>query len=261
MRRIHLLWRGLWPSLALLLTLTALVACGSHGTAPPLTSSAHATLTPTGGGQPIAMATFTSLYATRVVPYYKGVPVPYTGAPVAVQLRKDSCGGPILAPLTAGAPSDITAGASAPLVVRQSPQGGVVVNIAPSASLWITVLARNADPKAAIVACGHPLSEKRQYFDLYDASKGEAGIAFGTALTDPVLASQLDLTFSKPVASGQVHWSVRAESCTGTEIASGAYPANAPQKGVIFASADTAHWWLTVSADSVASGVACGKVH
>jgi hypothetical protein len=231
-----------------------LAACGSHGAAPTLGQPAHVSLTVATSGQSAGTATLTPFYATHIVAYMGGVRVPYAAAKSPVQLRRGRCDGPVLAPLTDNAPGPD--GGQAPLMVQPEAAGGVDVGIAPSADLWVVAL-DHAGQGASIVACGHPLSDHKQYFDLYQASVGSNGIGLGTALTEPIVASRVDVSLAQ-AASASVTWSVRSGTCSGGAVASGQFATGAARSAVIFAPPDTHQWWLTVSPSGGAT--ACGKV-
>jgi hypothetical protein len=230
----------------------ALVACGSQGHASALGQPASATLTLTSSTQTVGVAHLTPVYGSHIAPYFKGQPVPWANAQNPVQLRKAACNGDVLAALTENAPGP--ANGPAPLV-KPNPAGGVTVALAPSADLWVSVLDHTGDD-AHILACGHPLSDRKQYFDLYDATKGVNGIAFGTALIEAVTISRLDLDLTA-VANEEVSWTVRADGCTGSEVASGSLANGAPRSDMIFAPLDTSSWWVTVTTNGATS---CGKV-
>ncbi len=244
----------------LLLTLTvALAACGSQGYAPPLGKNAHATLTGAFSGT----ATFTPAYATHIVTYYEGKALPYASATLPVELRNDSCDGPILANLTkasdpasaptttplAGATSTTQSESAQSTVVQVDPQGGVDVSLPQSMSLWVTVRAKANDPNAAILACGQPLSGRRQYFDLYPPTEGSNGMALGLALMEPIVATQVKIALNQST-DAPVAWAVRADACEGAPVAGGQIAAGATQTtGYIFKPLDS-HWRLTLTPGS-----------
>lgn len=232
--------------------LLVVAACGSQGRPSALGQPASASLTPPSSTQAVGVAHLTPVYGAHIAPNFKGQAVPYANAQNPVQLRKGACNGDVLAGLTEGAPGPAN-GAAAP-VVKPDPTGGVVVAIAPSADLWVSVLDHSGDD-AHILACGHPLSDRKQFFDLYDATKGVNGIAFGSALIEAVPLTRLDLALTA-AANGPVAWTVRAGSCTGSEIAAGSLPGGA-KSDTIFAALDTSAWWVTVNANDATS---CGKV-
>ncbi len=246
-------------TLSLLALALFLVGCGSHGSAQPLGNPAHVALA-WQGGQSAGTAILTPFYATRVVTYLGADPIPYSGAKTPVQLRKGDCAGPVVAPLSDNAP--VPSGTQPPLV-RQDAAGGVDVATAPSGDLWVTVLS-STGANAAILACGHPISEKRQFFDLLSVTPGANGLllghTLGTALTDPIVASRLDVDLAQP-AAGPLSWAVRTGGCTGGSVASGQFPPGTTHGAIIFHAPDTSAWWLSVtSGEGTSAKTACGKV-
>jgi predicted small lipoprotein YifL len=243
--------RTIWFAV-LAVALFAIAACGSQGQPPALGQPASATLAPPSSTQAVGVAHLTPVYGSHIAPNFQGQAIPYANAPNPVQLRKGACNGEVLAALTEGAPGPLN-GASPP-EVKPNPVGGMTGALAPSADLWVSVLDHTGDD-AHILACGHPLSDRRQYFDLYDARKGVNGIALGSALIEavPLTRFELDMT---PQASGPVAWTVRSGSCNGNEIASGSL-ANGAKSDTIFATLNTSSWWVTINANGA---TACGKV-
>lgn len=223
-------------------------ACGSKGYAPPLSKAVEVTLPPTAGAQQ-ATATFTPIRALRVAVYYHGNLVPRMGAKTPVQLRSGGCTGPIIAALTDGTPAGSVYATptppGTPLVVQPA-DTGTYVSVVPSANLYVSVLTAPNDPTAPVVACGNPLSERRQYFDLYPPDQLGTGIALGTALFDPLNVSRLDVSApggDNPPSS----WEVRAGSCDGAVVAQGQFPRGATTAtDVIFRDIDN-NWWITVA--------------
>jgi hypothetical protein len=236
----------------LALALFAVVACGSQGRPDALGQPASATLTPPSSTQAVGVAHLTPIYGSHITPNFQGQVIPYANAQNPVQLRRGACNGEVLAALTQGAPGPVN-GATAP-EVKPSSAGGVTVALAPNADLWVSVLDHPGDD-AHILACGHPLSDRKQYFDLYDARKGINGIALGSALSEAVPLTRLDLAMSSAV-NGSVAWTVRSESCTGYEVASGSIASGA-MSGTIFDALNTSTWWVTVTTNGATS---CGKV-
>jgi hypothetical protein len=208
-------------------------------------------LTPPSSTQAVGVAHLTPVYGSHIAPNFKGQAIPWANAQNPVQLRKGACNGDVLAALTEGAPGPTTG--QTPLV-KPNPAGGVTVALAPSADLWVSVLDHTGDD-AHILACGHPLSDRKQFFDLYEATKGVNGIALGAALIEAVPLTRLDLNLIS-AASGPVTWTVRSGGCNGNEVASGSL-ANGAQSDMIFTALDTSDWWVTVNANSATS---CGKV-
>ncbi len=243
MMRIHARVATGALALVALLAVMALAGCGTQGYAAALGQPAKATLT----GAYAGTANFTPTYAAYYATYYEGHLVPYVGARTPVELRNDNCAGPLIANLTQ-ASDDQPPASPAPPVVRQDPtQPGVDVAIATSGNLWITVRAKPNDPNAAILACGQPLSERKQTFDIYPPSVGSNGTALGFTLQEPIVATRLRLAFARPLV-GAVTWAVRSGSCAGAVVASGAAPKGATQaNGYIFQTLDSANWRLTLA--------------
>lgn len=246
-------------ALALLAAAAVLTGCGSHGQAAALGEAAHVTLPATGSATTSGSATFTPFYATRIVPYYKGSPVALTGARTPVVLVQGSCGGPFVAALSDGVPAPAQA-PNPPVATAPDPNGGVDVAAASSANLYVEILDHPNDPNAAIVACGHPLSGLRQFFDLFPPSEGSNGVASGTALMEPLAATRLDLKLPAGWYSDTAGWALHTGSCTGARIAYGAIRPNvSPVEGVVFQPLDTQHWWLSVESGANGSTL-CGQV-
>jgi hypothetical protein len=246
-------------SLAALAAALLLAACGSHGSAEALGSPAQVALTWT-GGQSAGSATITPFYSTHVVAYLGADPVPYQGAKQPVQLRHGDCGGTVVAALTADAP--LPGGTQPPLVEPDS-AGGVDVATAPSGDLWVTVL-DSTQANAALFACGHPLSGNKQYFDLFSVTPSQQGLllghTLGTALTEPIIASRLDLSLAQ-ATSGPLAWAAHTGSCSGETVASGQFAAGTTRGAILFHAPDTNSWWLAVaSGDGASAKTACGRV-
>ena len=254
-----------YPSLAALLVALVAVAallagCGSHGHAAPLGAAGHATLpasqgSSTGGGS----ATFTPFYATHIAPYYQGHAVTPADSRNPVVLVQGSCGGAFVAALTAGVPAPDKQ-PSPSIATAPDPSGGMDVAVASSTNLYVEVLDHPNDPNASVVACGHPLSGLRQFFDLYPPSQGSNGIGRGTALMEPVIATRLEIKPPSGWYSMTSTWAVHTGSCTGADIASGTiHPGVSPVEGVVFHPLDTQHWWLSMSRGANAPPI-CGQV-
>lgn len=227
---------------------TVLAACGTKGYAPPLGATTHAALANTQTQQVIGTATFTPVYAMHATVYYKGHALPTTGAQTPAQLRKGSCFGPVAASLTDGAPKADTAIAP----TQPVPSGGMYVALPTSADWYITVLARPNDATAPVVACGNPLSERRQFFDLYPPSVGNGGTALGTALVEPIVATQVQITLESGV-SPIAQWAIHSGSCSGPVIGTNTSGAD----GIVFSTVDTSDWLTAQLANST---TACGQV-
>jgi len=245
--------------LSLLALALFLVGCGSHGSAEALGNPAHVALA-WQGGRSAGTATLTPFYATRVVAYLGADPISFASPKTPVQLRKGDCAGPVVAPLSDNAP--VPSGTQPPLV-RQDATGGVDVATAPSGDLWVTVLSSTGG-NAAILACGHPISEKRQFFDLLSVTPSANGLllghTLGTALTEPIVASRLDVELAQP-AAGPLTWAMHTGSCTGGSVAGGQFPTGTTHGAIIFHAPDTSAWWLSVtSGDGANAKTACGRV-
>lgn len=230
------------------LGLVALAGCGTHGYAAALAKPVTRALVASGSSQPYASATFTPVHATRFVAYYKGQQVSSTDASNPVVIRQGSCQGPTLAAITDGATSDLGAATVSPAPATEPDSaGGVDVAVEPGSNLYVVVFDRPNDPAAQIVACGSPLSDRQQYFDLYEATRGSAGIALGTALMSPIVATQLDVSLASPAASAE-QFVVRQGGCDGAPVATAtAQSGSATARAVIFRSLDAQGWWITTA--------------
>lgn len=240
-----------------------LTACGTQGYAPPLGKSARATLTNAADPGVTITASLTPAYATHVAVYFKGQPLPLTGAQTPAQLRQGSCFGPVVAPLSDGnAPAGVSSTPDVKPVNSEvntvttapDPAGGTDVDVAPGAQWYVTVLTKTNNPDAPVAACGSPLSERRQYFDLYPPQNNS--IAIGNALQDPILATHI--TFSGPsLASAQpTSWAVHTDNCSGPVVASGSVSQN---RATVFKALDAKTWWLSLT--FAADNVLCGQVN
>jgi len=253
----HRLLRGRLARVVALTPLVALLglaACGSQGYAPNLGRSATVALVGASGAASLGSATFTPTYATHIVPYYLGKAVPYTGAKTPVELRNGACTGKLLAALTEATAAPIVNG----LAVIPDAKGGVDVAVAASENLYIVVRQQADDASAPQLACGHPLTGRRQYFDLYTPGEGSDGYMLGIALTEPILATRVGVTLTNPAATATT-WAVRAGSCSSAPLAQGQLAAGAKSaSGVVFASLDPGHWRLTL--DTSAGQTLCATV-
>lgn len=265
------------PLLSVLGCMLALIVagCGSRGYAPALGASARATLTETTSHQAVANVALVPFDAMRIAAYYRGVALPLTGAQTPAIVRSGGCLGPVVAALTDGVPSGLAtqaAAATTATVAAQSapalaatlpdPSGGLDIALAPSADWYVAVLERANDPSARVVACGHPLTGRRQYFDLYPPNVGSSGVARGTALLDPIVATRVTFTPSSAHSiAGATRWEVRNGGCAGTVLASAplaSTPTAALTSLVVFHPLDSAHWWVTLTLAHGAN--ACGQV-
>ena len=233
--------------LALCLTIV-LAACGTKGYAPPLGATTHATLADTQTRQTIGDATLTPIYALHATVYYRGQTIPTTGAQTPAQLRKGSCFGPVAAPLTDGTPKVDTSSAN----TQPVPSGGMDVALQSSPDWFITVLKRPNDATAPVVACGHPLSERRQYFDLYPPAVGNGGIALGAALVEPIVATQVHITLQSGT-SAISQWTLHSGSCSGPVLDTNTYGTD----GAVFSMVGGDAWLAAQLANGTS---ACGQV-
>lgn len=240
--------------LALTLALT-LAACGSHGNAPTLSKPATASLTGTAAGAARYTARVTPINALRVVVTYKGHQIPTTGAQTPAQLRRGSCFGAYVAPLTDGNPATP---AEAPgehdetVPSAPDPNGGMDVDVTPDASLFVDVMARPNDPSAPVLACGQPLSGLRQFFDLYPPTNNS--VATGNALFDPISAVRVAISpesgaSAAAAAVAPVAWTIHTASCDGVPVGGDTIVkgARAPYGGPVYAALSAGQWWVTLA--------------
>lgn len=227
-----------------LLALLALAGCGSHGNAPALGNTATTVeLVGAASAKSIGSARLSPTYAAHFATYYQGKQVSYEGATTPVELRQNSCNGKPLAALTAATAAPI----AQPLPVALDPTSGVDVAVATSGNLYVVVLQRANDASAPQLACGHPLSGQRQYFDLYTPGQGANGYSLGIALAEPIVATDVAVTLTAPAAAATT-WAVREGSCDGQALAQGSIAAGAKQAtGIVFASLAPGHWRLTLA--------------
>ncbi len=246
----HSLWRGAPLLVTLALTLAA---CGTQGYAPSLSKATTTTLS---GAQPGSL-TLTPIYATHIVPYYLGKLVPYVGAKTPVELRKGSCTGPVLATLTEATAAPAPSGAAA---VTPDAANGVDVAMVVDEHVFVVVREHANDPNALQLACGGPLSSRRQYFDLYTPGQGSNGAQLGLALIEPLAATRAQTHLASP-ATTPLTWAVYAGGCNGTALASGQIPQGATTgDGVIFQSAPTSGWSVSLAPAGATAPSACQKV-
>jgi hypothetical protein len=261
-RRATRPWRRRLPTLVSVVCL-ALAGCGSHGVAAKLGQPVTISLAQAGGSGAVGTVTFTPISAIHVAAYYAGHAIPLTGAQNPAQVRQGACTGPVVVNLSDGIPPAFmraaqTAAASAP-ATAPDPSGGLDVAIEPGDQWYVIVYNHANDPGATIVACGHPLSGDRQYFDLYQAAVGPNGIALGTALFDPIVATRIALALSTPSAAAHpTTWTLHSAGCSGPVLASGTAPAGSTSgSGVVFRPLDTSDWWMSVTQAGVTT---CAKV-
>lgn len=230
----------------------ALAGCGSQGNAQPLGKPATATLTGSATGAATYTARITPVTALRVVVSYHGHQLPISGAQTPAQLRRDSCFGAYVAPVTDGnptLPAEAPGVQDATVASAPDPNGGMDVDVAPDASLFVDVMARRNDPTAPVVACGEPLSGLRQFFDLYSPTNNS--VAIGNALFDPISAARVAIspTSGTSAALAPVSWTIHTGSCDGmpvggNTIARGARP---PYGGSVYTSLAPGQWWVTLA--------------
>lgn len=239
-------------ALPALLVLT-LAACGTKGYAPALGDATTTALT---GSQPGSL-TLTPFYATRVVAYYLGKPIPYVGATTPVELRQGSCAGAVIANLT----QDMAAPASNLTATAAAAGGGADVAMAVDESAFVVIRARANDPNAAEVACGAPLSNRRQYFDLYTPGQGANGTQYGLTLIEPFIATRVQARLTEP-ATTALGWTLFPNpGCAGQALAHGEIAPSATRgDGVIFRAAPHSGWSLSLTAASAAAPSACQSV-
>ncbi len=231
----------------LLVGALALAGCGTQGYAAPLGKTSTTTLTGTYAGH----ATLTPTYATHVQVFYpSSTAVPNTGATTPAQLRQGSCTGPVIAPLDDTAPATDAAGRAPDaknVIVRPDAAGGVDVSVQQDATLNVVVLATPNDPNAKLLACGNPLSGRRQFFDLYPPDVGSNGTGLGIVRIEPITATKVSLALDTPV-SGPATWSVRSGGCGGAELASGTVAAGETSaSGYVFSALTNSHWYVRIT--------------
>ncbi len=229
--------------MGLLALLLAVAGCGSQGYAPPLTNAVHVSLPANGAAQPGGSATLTPTYGGHYVVYLQGKEVPYHNPATPVELRKGSCTGPVIGALTDNAPAG-TQG----IAMQPASDHGANVAIAPAADVYVVVLAQAGNPNAPQFACGNPLSERRQYFELWPAGANET-VGLGTVLSESLVSTKIDITLDAPAtAAAPVAWAVRSGGCTGATVASGTFAGGAASaSGFIFQQLPSGKWWLTLA--------------
>jgi hypothetical protein len=245
---------GLLAPFFLLLTLLALAACGSQGYAPALGKAAT---TPLSGSQPASL-TLTPIYATHVVVYYLAKLVPYADAKTPVELRKGSCAGETLAALTQATATPAPASAAA--VAPNTAAKGVDAALTVDENVYVVILDHANDPKAQILACGAPLSSRRQYFDLFTPGQGTNGTQLGIALIEPEAATRAQVRLTS-AATTALTWAIYAGGCASPALASGEIAQGATEGGgVIFQTAPTTGWSASFAPVNAVAPGACQKV-
>ena len=241
--------------LVLLVTLAAmlLAGCGTKGQPPALAAPVQVTLHTSDGSATLGQATLTPAYGTHVVVYMHGALIPYSDPQTPAQLRQGGCYGKVVAPLTANAP---TGGST--VAVRTDTQKGAMVAQAVDPN-WFVVVLESAAPDAKVVSCGHPLSDLRQYFDLYEPAKVDQGVGLGIALFESIIITETHISLAQTTPqAGQ--WSIHSGGCHGATLASGAIAASATTaSGIVFAPLDTQSWWLAITPNGAAAPSACVK--
>jgi hypothetical protein len=248
--------RRWWLPLLLLATLAAmaLTACGTQGNPPALGTPVQLTIHASGDAATLGQATLTPAYGAHVVVYMHGALVPYGNPQTPAQLRQGGCYGKVVARLTANAP----AGGSQTVVQAATDKGA---NVAlPVDANWYVVVLTSAAPNAAVTACGHPLSDRRQYFDLYQPDKVDQGVGLGIALFEGIVITQVHVSLVAPTRKQPAEWSIRSGGCQGSALASGVIANGAVAgSGIAFAPLDAQSWWLSVAMDGSADSATCVK--
>lgn len=222
-----------------------LAGCGSQGYAAPLPKTSTVSLQ----GQLAGSATLTPEYATHVEVFYpSSTAIPYTNASTPVELRQTNCSGKYLTTLGDTAPTTDAAGNAAlshPLHVARDAAGGWDVSLPQSDQVYVAVLAQQHAASNDLVACGHPLSQRRQYFDLYPPSIGSNGSGLGIVKMEPIQGTHIAVSLAAPAQSATT-WAVREGSCAGSDVASGTVPAGArTADGYVF-TAPQSSWYVTL---------------
>jgi hypothetical protein len=235
--------RFMAAALGLLAVLLTVAACGSQGYAAPLTKPVRVTFTGQGTGRPAGAATLTPTYGAHFVVYLHGKQVPYHNPATPVELRKGGCNGMVIAALSDNAPAGKQG-----ILALPDPKQGANVAIAPTPDLYVVVLAQAGNANAPAIACGSPLSERRQYFELWPAG-ADRTVGIGTVLSESLVSTKLDISLDAPATTAApAAWSVRAGSCTGDTVASGTFPkGSATASGFIFQQLASDKWWLVLA--------------
>lgn len=233
-----------------------LAGCGSQGYAAPL----EKTSTVAWQGVVAGSATLTPEYATHVEVFFpSSTAIPYANASTPAELRLTNCTGKFLTTLGDTTPTTDAAGNAQlahPLHVAQDAAGGWDVSVPQSDKLYVAVLAHQNASSTNLVGCGHPLSARRQYFDLYPPSIGSNGSGLGIVKMEPISGTRIAVSLNAPHSS-RTTWALREGSCSGRELASGTLAAGATTgDGYVF-SAPASSWYMTVQGRSGKS--ACQK--
>ena len=232
----------------------ALAACGAQGRPPALGQPVQVTLRASSASATLGTATLTPAYGAHIVVYMHGAELPYASPQTPVQLRKGGCYGLVAAPLTANAPTG-----GAPVAVRPGATAGADVAQAVDEN-WYVVVLESAAPDAPVVACGHPLSERRQYFDLFKPSEVGQGVGIGVALLESIVITEVNVSLAAPTAQQPTQWSIHSGSCQGSTLASGSIASGAASgNGAAFVPLDAQSWWLAVDLNGASGQTTCVK--
>lgn len=239
------------------LAMLLLTACGTQGNPTALGKPVQVTLRGSGDPTTLGHATLTPAYGAHVVVYMHGALLPYENSQTPAQLRQGGCYGPVVAPLTSNAP---TGGSHA--VVQPGATMGANVD-RPLDQNWYVVVLESAAPNAPVTACGHPLSTRRQYFDLYQPDKVDQGVGLGIALFEGIVITQVQVSLATPTATTAkqpTEWSIHSGGCQGSTLASGGItPGSATGSGTAFAPLDPKTWWLSVALGDGTDQTTCVK--
>jgi hypothetical protein len=243
------------PLLLLLGTLTALaLAACDTGHPPALGKAVQVPLLASSNAVTLGQATLTPNYGAHLAVYMHGSLLPYDAPTTPAQLRQGGCYGKVVAPLSANAP---TGGSR--VTVHPDAKTGADVATAVNAN-WYVVVLKSAAPDALVGYCGHPLSDRRQYFDLYLPDRVDNGIGYGSVLIEGIVITQVRVSLATPATQHPAQWSIRSGGCQGSALASGTIaPGAATGSGTAFAPFDAKSWWLTVNLDGASSPAACVK--
>jgi hypothetical protein len=253
-RKYFVRWRIAPLFLLAMVAAITLSACGTRGNPPALGKPVQVTLSASGAAATLGQATLTPAYGAHVVVYMHGALVPYDSPATPAQLREGSCYGKVVAPLTSNAPTGDSA-----VVVQGGSDKGANVALPVDAS-WYVVVLQSAAPNAAVTACGHPLNNMRQYFDLYEPDKVDQGVGLGIALYEGIVITQVHVALAAPTTTQPAQWSIHSGGCQGSKLASGAIARGATSgSGIAFAPLDAKTWWLAVATDGAADPTACVK--
>ena len=235
------------------LAVMVLAGCGTKGQAPTLAAPVQVTLHASGDSATLGHATLTPTYGAHVVVYMHGKLIPYSDPQTPAQLRQGGCYGKVVAPLTANAP---TGGSQ--VAVQPDAQKGANVARAVDPN-WYVVVLESPAPDAKPISCGHPLSNLRQYFDLYEPAKVDQGVGLGIALLENISITQVNVSLAK-AASQAIQWSIHDGGCHGSTLASGPIAAGATTaSGIAFAALDTQSWWLAITPSGADAPTACAR--